>query len=146
MGIFYSSSARAFFSNDLHGDAIPSDAVPITADLYRGLLDGQSKGAAIVAARDGRPRLRWPRMSMDERRAGLIRAVKREASRRIDAIAPVWRQLNDQRVPSEDGAARFAAIDAVRAASGSIEAEVASAPDDALAAFDIAVHPAWPKE
>lgn len=56
-----------------------------------------------------------------------IGAIRAEAGRRIEAIAPIWRQLNDLRESSEAGAARFAAIDAVRAWSDALEARAVAA-------------------
>lgn len=66
-------------------------------------------------------------------RGGLIAAAKAEAGRRIDAIAPLWRQTNLLRDVGP-GAPEFAAIDAVRAASNRLEALLAAASDDELAA------------
>lgn len=66
-------------------------------------------------------------------RAALIGAAKAEAGRRIDAIAPLWRQTNLLRDVGP-GAPEFAAIDAVRAASNRLEALLAAASDDELAA------------
>lgn len=57
----------------------------------------------------------------------LLIAIKAEAARRIEAIAPLWRQTNDIRQPSADGTARFAAIDAVRVWSNQLEANAAAA-------------------
>lgn len=144
MALFYSANRHAFFDDGIHKD-IPADAVSITRARHRALLEAQGSGAAIVAGADGAPRIDRPRATRSVRRDQLTRAVKREAARRIDAIAPIWRQLNDSRTPSEAGAARFAAIDAIRAASGAIEDEIATLTLAALKALDIAGHPAWPE-
>lgn len=56
-------------------------------------------------------------------RAAILAEVRAEAARRIEAVAPLWRQQNDLREPSEAGAARFAEIDRIRAASNRFEAE-----------------------
>lgn len=58
---------------------------------------------------------------------GLLVAIKAEAARRIEGIAPLWRQTNDIRQPSSEGTARFTAIDAVRAWSNQLEATAAAA-------------------
>ena len=47
MDIFFSPGACAFFTPALHGDAVPADAVAITADAHRALIEGQSQGRAI---------------------------------------------------------------------------------------------------
>lgn len=145
MALFYSTSAPGFFDDGIHApDAIPADAVPITADRHAELLAAQADGAAIVADSKGRPRIARP--SIEERRAAALRRVKRHASRRIERIAPIWRQLNDQRAPGPESQSRFAAIDAVREASDAIEAEIADLSAAALDALDIAAHPLWPTE
>jgi hypothetical protein len=145
MALFYSASTNGFFDDQLHA-ALPDDAVEISAARHRVLLAAQANGSAICAGDDSKPRIRRPVVTVADRRAALIRRVKREAARRIDAVSPIWRQLNDQRAPSDASAARFTAIDAVRAASNAIEAEIADLAADALAAFDIAAHSLWPQE
>lgn len=55
----------------------------------------------------------------------IARRIKAVAAARIEAISPIWQQINDQRSPSPAGAARFAAIDAVRAWSNEQEAAAA---------------------
>ncbi|MEJ7933655.1 hypothetical protein WG907_05190 [Sphingobium sp. AN558] len=141
--IYFSPSTRGFYDARLHS-ARPSDAVAISPARHKAMLDGQAKGLQIIASANGRPTLK-ARAAVDPR-AVLLRRVKREAARRIGAVAPVWRQLNDQREPSAAGAARFAAIDAIRAASDAIEATIAAAPTQALAAIDVANHLLWPAE
>lgn len=68
---------------------------------------------------------------LGEDRAQLAGAIKAEAARRIEAIAPAWRQMNDLREPSPEGAARFAAIDEVRTWSNALEARALAATDEA---------------
>ncbi|WP_311270843.1 hypothetical protein [Sphingobium sp. WCS2017Hpa-17] len=145
MAIFYSASTPGFFDDQIHA-TLPADAVPVTDEQHQQLLTAQSEGAAIGADSDGNPRARAASLTIAQRRATAVRQVKREAARRIEAVAPMWRQLNDQRAPSDAGAARFAAIDAVRAASDAIEAEIAGAAKAALVALNIAHHPLWPAE
>jgi hypothetical protein len=58
--ISYAASTRGFYSFDLHGDAIPDDAVPVSAEDYAALFNGQSQGAQIVPGPDGAPTLLWP--------------------------------------------------------------------------------------
>ena len=143
MAIYYSATAHGFFDSAIH-TVVPEDAVQIRPARHRQLLAAQSEGAKIEADASGRPRIRHP--LADEKRAALLRQAKREAARRIDAVAPIWRQMNDMRAPGPDADARFAAIDAIRAASTLIERQIASASADRLAALDIAAHDAWPKD
>lgn len=141
MTIYFSPSAHAFFHGE---DRAPSDAVKITPARHRSLLAGQSGGATIVVGPDGHPRLERARKpGVVETRAQLGRLVKREAHRRIIAIAPLWRQLNDLRAASKAGAARFAAIDRIREASSVIEAAIAASDAAQLIDLDVRNHSAW---
>ncbi|GAB2902408.1 hypothetical protein GCM10027202_33670 [Microvirgula curvata] len=54
----YSKSNSGFYSPEIHGNAIPADAVEITGDEYAALLAGQSAGQRIEADEHGRPVLR----------------------------------------------------------------------------------------
>lgn len=145
MTIFYSPSRRGFFDPDVH-QRVPEDGVRIRPSRHRELLAAQEQGAQIVPDREGRPELRWPARTVADRRAELLRRVKGEARRRIDAISPTWRQLNDLRDPTLDGAARFAAIDAIRAASAGLEEQVAGLTGDDLNRFAVRDNPDWPPE
>lgn len=144
MALYYSPSANAFFDDAIC--APPDDACAITVDRHRELLAGQAGGAAIVAGRDGNPRLQRHRASTQAQRAQLMQQVKREAGRRILAVSPLWRQLNDIRHPDlPDSMARFAAIDAVRAASQAIETAIDQCAPAKLAAINVPSHPLWPE-
>ncbi|MES2173292.1 MAG: hypothetical protein V4523_05025 [Pseudomonadota bacterium] len=142
----YYSATRGFLAESLHPD-LPADAVAITAADHLALLDGQAAGRAIVAGDDGRPRLApVARPTIGQLRERAVTSTKREAARRIEAIAPLWRQLNDSRKPGAQADQRFAAIDAIRAASDAIEAEIAAAANAKdLRAIDIAHHSLWPE-
>lgn len=142
MTIYFSPARVAFYSDELHGDALPDDALAITAARHRALMSGQSQGGRIIVGPDGHPHIQHPpKPTAAARRASLVRRVKREAARRIESVSPIWRQMNDMRDPSDAGAARFAALDAIRSASSVIEAEIALLKADNV---DIADHPAWP--
>lgn len=146
MKIFYSPSLRGFFSPDVH-DRMPADAKHrVSPKRHAELLEAQSQGAQIVPGKGGKPELLWPDRSLATKRSAAVRSVKREAQRRIRRISPIWRQLNDLRESTPAGAARFAAIDAIRAASGTIEAEATKLDAAALAQFAVLEHPAWPPE
>lgn len=75
-----------------------------------------------------------------------IADVKREAARRIDAVMPVFKQINALRLDplSHKNCEAFAQIDTIRSASDIIEQDVmdSEAPD----AVPINSHPAWPTE
>jgi hypothetical protein len=53
--MLFSPSMRGFYSADLHGAAIPSDVVEITAADHAALLAGQAAGSEIVPGPDGAP-------------------------------------------------------------------------------------------
>lgn len=52
---FYSKSANGFFRQDIHGSAIPSDAVQITEEQHRALMEGQAVGKKIKGDSKGNP-------------------------------------------------------------------------------------------
>ena len=56
--MFYSKSTGGFYSAEIHGDAIPADAVEITDAEHIALLAGQSAGQRIEADEHGHPVLR----------------------------------------------------------------------------------------
>ena len=53
--MFYSKSTNGFYSREIHGENIPSDAVEITAEDHAALIEGQSQGKRIVADKNGFP-------------------------------------------------------------------------------------------
>jgi hypothetical protein len=57
MGYLYSASAGGFYRADVHGDAIPPDAVPITDEAHAALMAGQISGHPIIPGPDGAPML-----------------------------------------------------------------------------------------
>lgn len=148
MSIHYSPRRNAFFDDRVH--ILPDDTRPVTAEEHARLLDAQSAGKIIMPGNDGEPTARRPAENGEQLRARLITATKREAARRIEAVAPVWRQLNDwrdlalaqgeQRVAIEK---RLAAIDAIRAASDLLEARLAAMTARQLAKTDIANDTHW---
>ncbi|RSU46245.1 hypothetical protein [Sphingobium yanoikuyae] len=150
MAIHYSARLHAFLDDTIHA-TLPDDAVAITAARHAELLAAQGEGALIVANAAGRPQIRRRTANLADRRAAMVRQVKREAARRIEAISPIWQQLNDMRLPTPSDSAmgaaayaRFTAIDAVRAASDIIEDAIAGATAPQLDLIDISNHPAWP--
>ncbi|WP_448952117.1 hypothetical protein [Labrys neptuniae] len=55
--ILFSASTNGFYLPGLHGGGIPDDAVEITVNEHRALLDGQTAGKGIAADDQGRPML-----------------------------------------------------------------------------------------
>lgn len=142
MAILFSPATGGFYDTAFeYADGLPADGVEITADQHVRLLVGAAAGRSIRPGKGGKPVLadRVPTA------AQLIAQIRREAARRIDAVAPVWRQLNDLRSPSPAAATRFAAIDAIRAASNLIEQDLAATDTPGLSSFPITDHPLWPE-
>lgn len=53
--MFYSQSTGGFYTTQIHGSSIPSDAVEITKAEHAALLTAQSQGKHITADASGRP-------------------------------------------------------------------------------------------
>jgi len=155
---YYSPSTGGFYTPDIHGEAIPDDAVKIPARRHLALLEGQGAGGEIVAGPRG-PIVRMPTSSRAELLERVVRRVKREARRRILAIASLELQANDTAAIATaaleitlHGAAsidfapaldRRRAVDAVRAASDEIQLELEVLGTVELLAFAAADHPRW---
>ena len=58
--MFYSKSTGGFYTTEIHGDNIPSDAVEITEAEHAALIEGQSQGKIIDADANGSPILQDP--------------------------------------------------------------------------------------
>jgi len=58
--MLYSESTGGFYLAEIHGDAIPADAVEISVAQHRALMDAQAGGARIVAGTGGFPVAEMP--------------------------------------------------------------------------------------
>ena len=74
MSMFYSAQNGGFYDTDVH-ETIPSDAVPISKELYQHLLSGAAAGLSVVADQDGIPRLSDPPTSEEIRAAARAVAI-----------------------------------------------------------------------
>lgn len=167
MAIFYSASASGgrggFYDSAIHGDAMPVDAVHVTARRHRELIEAQAAGRTIGGDAKGKPMIRPARkLPLDELRARAVARVKGEARRRILAIASLERQTNDNAIlaiaaldagggipmsaDTIDARHRRLRIDAVRAASNAVEATIARMPTANLTSFDAAADRLWPSQ
>jgi hypothetical protein len=52
---YFSPSTRGFYRTDIHGDNIPPDAVPVSAEHHALLIAAQGAGQVIVPGPDGSP-------------------------------------------------------------------------------------------
>lgn len=152
--MFYSPSTGGFYDPAIHRD-VPTDAVAISRERYGELLAARSAGKLIASDRTGRPIVKARRFTVDELRQRAIAAVKAEARRRILAVASLERQANDAAsiaieafagagTDLEGALDRRIRIDAIRAASNAIEAQIARMPAANLTDFDPSTHPNWP--
>lgn len=141
--ILFSAATGGFYLDGVSSQ-IPEDAAPISERRHQQLL---ANGGADIGAcpKTGKPVSIAPKVTAAQHRAALVLAIKAEAQRRITAQSPLWRQINDLRLPSEAAAARFARIDAIRSASDLIESQLAETPASALDAFPISNNPLWPE-
>jgi hypothetical protein len=55
MKYFYVQATKGFYTFDIHGNAIPEDAVEITEEYYKELLEGNSNGQVISVNDNGYP-------------------------------------------------------------------------------------------
>lgn len=55
---FYSQSTRGFYIKSVHGDAIPSDAVPISQELFDQVVTHRPASSVIILGDNGLPTLR----------------------------------------------------------------------------------------
>ncbi|EGJ51823.1 tail fiber assembly protein [Desulfocurvibacter africanus] len=83
MTMYFLPSTGGFRESTIH--TIPSDAVEITSEEHRALLDAQSQGCSIQPGPDGRPVAVEPPAPSSEQLAASIRA---ERDRRLAAV--VW--------------------------------------------------------
>ena len=144
MTLRFSPSTRGFYDLAIHGDTIPADAAEISAGTHAEMLEAQAKGQTIDVDETGRPVI--ASTAPEIMRQQLRGEIKREARRRIDRVAPLWRQLNDLRSDDSTAAHRFAKIDAIRSASDEIERALGDTLDHDLAEFTPLTRAEWPQE
>lgn len=142
--IYYSPSTNGFYLAGI-STAIPEDAITISSARHAKIVAALAEGATLLADSKGKPKILAARPSAAAAREQLATAIKREAARRIDQVSPIWRQINDTRAPSTEGARRFAQIDAIRDASGAIESLLGDVAARDLGAFPVSDNPAWPE-
>lgn len=160
MGLFYSPSAGGFFDTAIHGFGIPADAVSISADQHRALLNAQAEGRSICHDDQGRPfAARASKPKLEERRKGALGRIRSEARRRILAVASLEQQANDNAaialhalqiaqtgastIDASSALERRTRIDELRTASNLLESAIGGMDAKAIAALDIASPAHW---
>jgi hypothetical protein len=138
---WYSPSSGAFGLQIWGKKKRPADAIDVSAEEHAALFPMDEPQREIEAGPDGKPR--WKVTSIDVRRQSAIRSVKREAARRIDAVMPMFKQINALR-SGKDTDVRFTQIDAIRSASDLIELDLMESenPQD----VPVNDHPLWPED
>lgn len=63
--MLYSKSTKGFYDREIHGNAIPSDAIEITDAEYTALLTEQANGKLIVSDINGKPVAIDPKSLLD---------------------------------------------------------------------------------
>ena len=102
---FYSPSTGGFYPEDVHGSAIPADAVEISVALHDGLMHAQTQGKRIEPGPDGMPRAVDPpppsREQLIRRGERATRAHLDEAAKRLgyDSIAHAVGYADEPAVP-----------------------------------------------
>jgi hypothetical protein len=72
MAYFYSNSKKGFYTVDIHKDNIPKDAVEITDEYYKELLDGNSCGQIITVNDKGYPILTGEKYTLSSNPQGAV--------------------------------------------------------------------------
>lgn len=82
--MFYSKSTGGFYSLDIHGIDVPSDAVAISSEQHDELMAGQAAGLRIVADSNGSPVLaEQPPPTLEQVEAMFVSAIQQ----RLDSFA-----------------------------------------------------------
>ena len=83
--LYYSKSTSGFYSDDLHGENIPDDAVEITGEKHQELLADIALGKRIDIGSDGQPFASFPEISLEELAAQKRAEVQAEKRKIRDA-------------------------------------------------------------
>lgn len=107
--LYYSASAGGFFDPEIHGAAIPADAVAVTREQHALLLQGQSEGLRIEANAAGLPVLVQPPPAP----AAVPSKISRAQGRLALFRAGLWPQVLAYVDAIEDPAEQFEADNAL---------------------------------
>lgn len=108
--MFYSKSTGGFYSNEIHGDKIPEDAIEITHEYHAALLEGQSQGKIISADENGYPILINPPPLTAEQIQEAVTAAR--AAAYVKESDPLFLKYQRGEVLKEDWLAKAAEIKA----------------------------------
>lgn len=112
--MFYAKSTGGFYDRSIHDDAIPSDAVEITAEQHAALLEGQSQGKLIQADETGYPILADPPLPTPEQILAQQLAEAQAYLERTDFYYPRFLETGEP-VPEDVVQKRIEAREFIRA-------------------------------
>lgn len=85
--MYYSKSTNGFYSEEIHGENIPSDSIEISEETWRSLVNGQSQGKTLSSDKKGNPILVDPPLpTKDQTIAALSKAIQSS----LDTSATTW--------------------------------------------------------
>ena len=73
--MFYSKSNNGFYSQEIHGDNIPSDSVEISQSEYSELMQAQSEGKRIGSDAQGNPKILLSNSQSKESRIESLQSI-----------------------------------------------------------------------
>ena len=130
VSMFYSPTTRGFYDLALHGDAIPTDAVEISAEEHRALIAAQAAGKTIVIGDEGRPvAADTPVPPAAEQRAEALARIDREHARYLARLTGGATQEERDTWAPKETAARAVLDGTARPAQATMLAEEAAAKD-----------------
>ena len=90
MKLYFSKSTNGFYTDEIHGEAIPADAVEITEEQHAELLAGQSTGKIITSDADGNPVLQDPPAPTDDELAASAKVtISNELAYAANVMGPL---------------------------------------------------------
>jgi len=105
MKIYFSASENGFYTEEIHGNIIPEDAVEISESNYASLMQGQESGGIITSDDSGSPILADPppltAEQIQEYKVSLVQSHMDNAARclRYDSIANAITYAEEPSVP-----------------------------------------------
>lgn len=87
--MLYSKTTNAFYSREINGNSIPTDAIEISDATYQEMMLGQSEGKQIVSDANGYPVLIVRQLTLDQqlslcKEQGKLRLANTDWSQQAD--------------------------------------------------------------
>lgn len=120
MGQKYAHTADGFvlgfYDDEWHGDSIPSDAIAISDEQHRALLDGQAAGKRMKVNADGAHDLVDPLPPTDDELAASLRSQRDAALTATDGLVARHRDQQEAGAGTALTVAQYKALQAYRQA------------------------------